>query len=231
MVPFDVPTLKKETMFAVVDAAHKQGRIAVTHSRDVQSYEDAARAGVDGFVHLPIDQVPNAALIALIKKSGAFVSPNLSVARPDGIRLLEDNVFEGALLEHEKAALKNHRLLRQEGGDIIEYQTLKKFYDAGIPIILGTDSPNGGTSVGVSLHLELELAVEAGLSPKSALMSVTSIPASHFNLSDRGRIQKGLIADVLLVDGSPDIHVKDTRNIVHIWKAGKLHKYTKGKTV
>src|SRR5262249_41238966 len=84
----------------------------------------------------------------------------------------------------------------------------------------GTDAPNPGTSHGVSVHLEMELLNHAGLTPTEALASATSIPATQFRLSDRGRIAPGLRAALLLVRGRPTSDIKATRNIVGVWKQG-----------
>ncbi len=53
-------------------------------------------------------------------------------------------------------------------------------------ILAGTDVPNPGTAMGVSLHHELELLVWAGLTPLEALKAATSLPAEKFGLKDRG---------------------------------------------
>jgi imidazolonepropionase-like amidohydrolase len=71
-----------------------------------------------------------------------------------------------------------------------------------------------------SLHGELELLVEAGLTPAEALQAATSVPARVFGLTDRGRIEPGLRADLVLVEGDLSRDIRATRNIVQIWKAG-----------
>jgi hypothetical protein len=70
------------------------------------------------------------------------------------------------------------------------------------------------------MHRELELLVQAGLTPTEALRSATSIPAKTFGLNDRGRIAPGLRADLILVKGDPTQDIVATRDIVSIWKTG-----------
>lgn len=218
-----VPTLSKETMQAAVEAAHAHGRMAVFHSRDVEAYTDAALAGADGFVHLPVDEVADDNLLSLLKQEEIFVMPNLSLARPDGIRLAQDPVIGPMLTEDEISNLKGFRALQREGGDKVVYDSVKVFRDKGVTILSGTDSPNGGTTVGASMHLELELLVEAGLTSVEALAAATSTPATVFGLDDRGRIAEEMLADLVLVQGAPDQVITDTRNILMTWKAGKVH--------
>jgi imidazolonepropionase-like amidohydrolase len=89
-----------------------------------------------------------------------------------------------------------------------------------VPILAGSDANNPGTTHGASLHGELELLAKAGLTPMQALSAATGVPARCFHLSDRGRIEPGLRADLLLVRGDPTSNILDTRNVVSVWKEG-----------
>jgi hypothetical protein len=70
------------------------------------------------------------------------------------------------------------------------------------------------------MHRELELLVDAGLTPLEALRAATSLPARHFGLADRGRIAVGMRADLLLVRGDPSADITATRAIEGVWKGG-----------
>ena len=224
MFDADVPTLSRETMEATVDAAHAQGMIAVVHSRDVEAWTDVVNAGVDGIVHLPVDEVPGTELISLMKEKAIWVSGNLSLNRPLGKSLVEDPVIGSMLTQAEKERLSDFRPMHREGGDRIALSTIKALHAAGIILLLGSDAPNGGTTVGATTHRDLEALVEAGFTPEEALKAATLDAATAFRLLDRGRISEGLQADLLLVEGAPDQNIKDTRNIVAVIKAGKVHK-------
>ena len=106
------------------------------------------------------------------------------------------------------------------GGVQVALDTVRQLRAAGVPILAGSDAPNPGTSHGAALHRELELLVQAGLTPAEALAAATSAPAKAFRLADRGRIAPGLRADLVLVAGDPTADVTATRNIVRIWKGG-----------
>src|SRR5688572_32732186 len=90
-------------------------------------------------------------------------------------------------------------------------ETVRQLRAAGVPILAGSDAPNPGTAHGASMHRELELLVESGLTPVEALRSATSVPARAFALSDRGRIAEGLRADLVLVNGDPTADILATR--------------------
>ena len=98
--------------------------------------------------------------------------------------------------------------------------TVKQLDAAQVPILAGTDALNPGVVHGASLHRELELLVEAGLTPERALSAATATPAARFGLTDRGRIAPGLRADLVLVEGDPTKDIRRTRAIAGVWKRG-----------
>jgi imidazolonepropionase-like amidohydrolase len=220
----DIPTLRKETMVAVVDAAHARGKMAVVHSRDVEAWADVINAGVDGIVHLPVDEVPDAALIEQLREKGIWVGANLSLNRPEGKTLIDDVAMGPMLTEAERENLQKFRAMHRDGGDQVALDTVRALHAAGITILPGSDTPNGGTTSGATMHVDIALLVQNGFTPAEALRSATADAAAAFGLEDRGRIKEGLQADLLLVEGKPDRDIKDTRNIVAVFKAGKVHR-------
>lgn len=99
-------------------------------------------------------------------------------------------------------------------------EAAKQLEAAGVPILVGDDVPNPGTTPGATEHRELELLVEAGLTPTEALVGATSAAARVFRLDDRGTIAPGKRADLLLVNGDPMTDIKATRDIAGVWKDG-----------
>ncbi|GAA3131279.1 hypothetical protein GCM10020255_005080 [Rhodococcus baikonurensis] len=101
----------------------------------------------------------------------------------------------------------------------------RRLYEAGVDVLAGTDAAAvgvPGTAHGVSMHGELELLVDCGLSPAAALRAATLLPAKRFGLDDRGRIALGLQADLVLVDGDPTTDVRQTLSIEGVWRRGEL---------
>ena len=89
--------------------------------------------------------------------------------------------------------------------------------DAGVSILAGSDlEPHGG-----SLHQELELLVEAGLSPAEAIAAATSEAAAFLGLiDDVGTVEAGKRADLVLLDGDPLADIRNTRRIAAVMVGG-----------
>jgi imidazolonepropionase-like amidohydrolase len=219
-----IPTVSRETMAAVVAAAHKRGKLALVHVVTLAAARDALEAGADGLAHLFVDVPPDAGFAKLAATHHAFVVPTLSVLAsmsgvPAGKALAEDARLAPYLSPAAVSGLQSS-FGKPLGSFDNACQAVRQLRAQQVPLLAGTDAPNPGTTHGASLHGELELLVTSGLTPLEALAAATSVPARAFDLKDRGRIAKGLRADLLLVRGDPTADITATRDIVSVWKAG-----------
>jgi imidazolonepropionase-like amidohydrolase len=219
-----IPTISKETMAAVVAAAHKRGKMAVAHIGSLQGAKDAIEAGADGLAHLFIDAPPDPEFVDLAVKHHIFVVPTLSVlasitGSPSGELLATDLQLRPYLSPDVTANLRTS-FPRHSGNFNNPEEAVRMLKARHVPLLAGTDSPNPGTAHGISIHGELELLVGAGMTPVETLIAATSTPATLFHLDDRGRIAPGKRADLLLVKGDPTTDIKATRDIVSVWKLG-----------
>jgi imidazolonepropionase-like amidohydrolase len=221
-----MPTVTKETIAAIVVAAHKRGKLVTVHVGTQQEAREAIEAGADGLAHLFVDSPPAADFAKLAAAHHLFVTPTLTVldaicCESSGKDLPKDARLAPYFAPGEIGALQAsfglHRAnLKLENAE----ETIRQLNAAGVPILAGTDSPNPGTVHGASMHREMEMLVHAGLTPLEALIAATSAPAKAFHLNDRGEIAPGKRADLLLVRGDPTVDITATRDIVHVWKLG-----------
>jgi imidazolonepropionase-like amidohydrolase len=101
-------------------------------------------------------------------------------------------------------------------------QFLAEFVRAGGKVYAGTDS-SAATAPGLSLHHEMQLLVDAGLSPMQAIMAATSHGAELLGLASKiGTVTKGKIADLVLIDASPLEDIANTKRIANVIKDGRL---------
>ena len=101
-------------------------------------------------------------------------------------------------------------------------ENLKRAYQAGVPLVAGSDAGNLLVFHGPSLHRELQLWVGAGIPPTAALQAATYRAARLLGAEGRiGSIQKGCDADLLLVDGNPLEDITATERISQIIYKGE----------
>ena len=96
----------------------------------------------------------------------------------------------------------------------------KALYNAGVPIVAGTDA-----LAGFALHRELELYEQAGI-PAPKVLQLDTLGAARVMKRDKelGSIAPGKLADVILVDGDPSVHISDIRRVTTVVKDGAVYK-------
>ena len=99
---------------------------------------------------------------------------------------------------------------------------IKASYDAGVMIAGGTDDIYASLWPGEALHREMELLVMAGIPPLQAIKCCTYNGAKVLRREKEfGSLQKGMSADLLIVEGNPEKDISDTRNVKHVFSRGK----------
>lgn len=102
-----------------------------------------------------------------------------------------------------------------------QLELVHQLHEAGVPLLAGTDT----FVPGFSLHDELRLLVQAGLSPWTVLCTATHNPAVFLGIQDSfGTIEPGKVADLILLHESPLDDIANTRNLDRIILAGNLHR-------
>jgi len=96
-------------------------------------------------------------------------------------------------------------------------ELVRAFDAAGIPVLTGTDSPVPGVAPGFSLHDEFDALSRAGLSNLRILEATTRLPAQWLGtLNDRGTVESGKRADLVLLDANPLDDIANTRRIAAV---------------
>jgi imidazolonepropionase-like amidohydrolase len=224
-----LPMLDQATLNAGVTEAHRLGMLTVAHTLTLDATRMAIEAGIDGLVHLFMDQPHTPEIIDLIAGSGAFVVPcvvlDASMMGITGEEFATDPRVSSRLPLDWLTTLRSCFGHYPQGQIEDVLTSVAALRQAGIDILTGTDASwpvsfLGGLAHGASVHHELQMLVRAGLSPVESLRSATSTPARRFGLHDRGRIADGLRADLLLVDGDPTSRISDSLDIRAIWRRG-----------
>ena len=193
---------KQSLMNSLVMAAHKHEKLTVAHATTASACGAAQEANVDILTHAPLDMVLGNEAISNAAMKGTVVIPTLLMM--DGLARAKRR--HG--LDYSYSCAKN---------------TVSALQSAGVPIFVGTDSNSGPESPvphGESIHRELELLVDAGLSIVEALRAATVEPANYFGMNDRGSVEPGRLADLVLLSHSPVDDIRNTRTIQRVWCRG-----------
>ena len=223
----------------LVEEAHKEKIRVVIDQWERNGSPDLVRTGIDGFAHAPTRKMP-ADDIDLIRERGLFVITTLVVEEYSGrrrfadLRFLEEPLIaettppwfltelrteakrtlnEGEKKDAEKSAAGLDEMKRN----------VKKLLDAGVLLAAGTDAPYPGVFQGEAIHHEMELLVEAGMTPLQAIRTATYNAAQIMHAEQEwGSLQAGRIANVVIVAGNPAARISDTRKIETVIVNGKI---------
>ena len=227
-----VPKLDPALSRAIIDEAHKQGTRVIAHVFYLDDAKDLARAGVDGFAHLVRDREADDELVALVKSRNIFVMPNLAISE-NGAHASPPAWLADPLLRETSPADVIARVGETFGRRTPEavaraqrtyaamQRTLARLNAAGVTIVLGTD--DGAVRdhfYAYTAHRELRLMVEAGMSPAQVLTAATKTSADVLRLIDRGRLEPGSRADLLVLDANPLDDIAHTTRIAAVYQNG-----------
>ena len=222
------PTLTAETVQALVHAAHARGLLVVAHVLTQAHALVAIGAGVDGLAHLFVDEAPAPRFLDAVAHRDVFVIPTLTslaarAGHSRGRALAADPHLGPALDPRQRAVLETDFPVAPGARADLSHAmaTVHRLHRAGQRILAGTDASSPGTAHGASLHDELQLLVEAGLTTAAALAAATSAPAAALGLPDRGALHPGMRADLVLLHGDPEPDITRTRDIAQVWRAGQ----------
>jgi imidazolonepropionase-like amidohydrolase len=228
-----LPCLEPDAVAALVAAGHDAGLTTIAHVATARDTIIALDAGIDGLAHIHTDGEAER-IAGLVAAYGVFVIGTLSFTEAitgEGGRELWRDVRVWKQLGEDARAAATAEISGfpvDPNGIANALETAAAMHRAGVPLLAGTDAndgPHGGFLAlhGASIHRELVLLTEAGLTPLEALAAATSVPAHHFGLTDRGRVLPGLRADLVLVAGDPTTDITATRSITDVWRRGVHH--------
>lgn len=181
---------------AAVDVAHAQGKPVFAHPQNRTGVETVIAAHVDVMAHInPSEPNYTAEQLARFKELGTALIPTLSM-------------FSTTIPDHAAAAW------------VVEYgvNQVRAFSDNGGPILFGTDV---GYMRLYDTSLEFELMHRA-LSERAVLASLTTNPAKFFKDAKKGRVEKGLDADLVVLDGDPIADIRSLAKVAYTIRSGEI---------
>jgi imidazolonepropionase-like amidohydrolase len=237
------PKFPPELITAIVEEARAQGIPVVAHVTDVASLHQLADLGVTDFLHNPIDQPVTADLVAYAKSKKLTFAPTLAniesrwfyyehpeilqrpmlqdALYPRGRQMLSDADRKAQTLGAADFAQRKARMREQT------YPFIKAMSEAGVRVVTGTDCGAEASQVtpfGHATHREVQMFVEAGMAPLSAIRAATLDAARVLTRSEDpeyGSIRVGKSADLLVLDADPTLDINNTNKIGRVMRAGR----------
>jgi imidazolonepropionase-like amidohydrolase len=226
--------LTPELYGAAIDEAHKYNLRAIAHVYDLEDAKGLVRAGIEGFTHLVRDaEIDDEFLQLLRAHPGVFVTPNLGVTsramdagRPAWLDdpLLHETIPPGEIkrLENQFSNRKPEALANTRRSWDLQVQNLKKMRDAGVRIVLGSDSAGDpGRTMGWHAIWELDAMAKAGMTPADVIVASTRDAAATLKLDQLGVVAPGKSADFVVLNANPIENIANTRKIYKVYLRGE----------
>ena len=205
-----------ESMIGIVRACHDAGKQSMAHSSILSAYEQSIAARVDGIQHVPLDGLINDTMAETIKMQNQSVTPTIYIATQALINPDVLGVIGCGSSSTDASAFQKALDFAKQNAAIL--------YRSNVTIIAGTDSVgdvgNFTVPMGSSLHEELQNLVDIGMSSAEALRAATIVPALFHRLPDRGSIEPGKRADLVLLNSDPLDDIRNTMDLEKVWVGG-----------
>jgi len=229
------PRMTPDVSHAIIDEAHKHGLKVNAHVFYLSDVQDLVAAGIDGFAHLARDKELDDATVQAIVRRGVVMMTTLGTPErtthtnvpPSLASWLDGPVREaapGAMIDRVKAGFAGRdeatASANRERYAILQ-RTVAKLAKAGARIALGSDTGIQDHPFGITDHRELELLVEAGMTPMQVLVAATSTSASYLKLADEDALAAGKRANFMVLDANPLDDITNTRRIAAVYVNGR----------
>ena len=200
--PAGAQQYSNEELAAIADEAHRAGLKVAAHAHGDDGIRAALEAGFDCIEH---GSLMSDATMDLFIERGAFLVATTYLA--DGM-----DVSRAAPELQAKAAEVFPRAR----------ETIKKAIERGVRIACGTDAPaipHGRNAK------ELVALVDRGMTPLQAIRAATTVSAELIDVDDRGRLEAGLLADIIGVPGNPLTDITMTEHVGFVMKGGEVYRH------
>jgi imidazolonepropionase-like amidohydrolase len=231
--------ISPELRVAVLDQARKHGRVTTAHIYELADARMMIEAGLNVLAHNVRDREVDAEFIALVKQRNVALIPTLT--RDEGLVAyahtppwIDEEYFRKSVpadrMEVLKTKVRDEQLMNPQtplirAGFEMNKINLKKLADGGARIAFGTDSggaPDRFFIQGYYEHREMELMVQAGLTPMQVIQAFSKNSAEALRIDkDYGALGRGKVADLLVLQKNPLENISNMRTIEAIYIGGK----------
>jgi imidazolonepropionase-like amidohydrolase len=231
-----MPKMGPELTKAIIDAAHERNARVVAHIFYLEDAKRVVEQGVDALVHSVRDRPVDQALIDAMKGRGAWqAAATLSreaamfaygstpdfASDPFFTRGVSEKTVELITSPERQKTVASGQFFKQYPAFFETAKAnLKRLADAGVNYGFGNDAGPPGRFPGYAEHWELQLMVEAGLTPQQALSAATRRAAEFLGAQDLGTLEAQKWADFVVLEASPLDDIRNSRTIRAVYVAG-----------
>ena len=243
-----------EIRAAIIDEAVSNGAVPVAHIDDEADGRQLVEAGLQDFLHstvltfgpgagVPVDDPdPSPEFIRMSLESGVSFTPTLSIVQnrwhfAEHPELLDDPALRAAFNTYNPGALaglddpeRRAEVVDDPGFEdrkaafrqLLDF--VKTMHDAGVAVALGNDAGTPNVPFGWGMHHEMELYVEAGLTPMDAIVAATATGAARMppvGEADFGTLEAGNVADLVVLNADPLADIRNTLEIDRVMRLGE----------
>ncbi len=222
---------------AIIQEAHSHGMRAFAHIFTYENADLLVDAGADGLLHMVRDRPVDAALIDKMKARDVFAIPTLTREEAEFIYAerapyLDDPFLTDNLPASTIETLASPEFQAEQAADpyledwgpilLTAQRNLKTMHDAGVKIGFGSDSGQPRRFEGYFEHREMELMVEAGLTPLEVIQIASKNSAEILGIdADYGTIEPGKMAEFLVLSANPLDNISNTKTLEQVWQRGQ----------
>ncbi len=228
-------TVRPDVAAALIGQARELGLRAIVHAPSLADAKAAIAAGATALAHGVLDPIDEA-MVAVMRSRPVFYVPTMDIFEfladtrgfIDGVTsdpLVERGLSPKALAEFRSDAYSSRYRERFPNFENVRGrlrvlgENLRKLHAAGVPVALGTDM---WAFPGLGVSIEMDLFERAGLTPLEAIRAATQTAARSLAIdADRGTLEPGKRADVLVLSADPVRDPKNLRRIHAVYKRGR----------
>jgi len=223
---------------AVADQSEERGIPLAVHMYSLADAKATLAAGADFIAHSVRDEEVDQAFIDDLKSSQVCYTPTLTRELSTFVYESEPDFFSDPFFSKEvdpeiiATLLSPQRQVRVRDSESAQHyknsalpmamRNLKKLSDAGVSVVMGTDSGPAARFQGYFEHLEMGMMVEAGMSPMEVIRSATGVAAQCLGLDYLGTLEAGKWTDFVVMDRNPLDDIANTKSLSEVWIAGNL---------
>ena len=240
-----------EIRTAIVDEAVRNGAVPVAHIDGEDEARQLIEAGLRDFLHTTVltfgpgggapvdDPDPSPEFLQLALEHDVAFTPTLSIVQnawhfaehpellddpglraafnPDALARWDDPEIRAAVVN--AAEFEDRKAAFRQLQDFV-----KTIHDAGIQVALGNDAGTPNVPFGWGMHHEMEMYVEAGLTPMQAIVAATATGAAQLppvGEADFGTLEAGQVADLVVLNADPLVDIRNTLEIDQVMRLGE----------